>query len=115
MKAALAAGLDAVLIVVFAALGRRSHDHSLTFAGVAETAWPFLAGAASGWLLGRYAVQLRPETWQFGMAVLTCAIVIGMLLRLVTGQGTAWAFIFVATGTLTLLLLGWRVVAARLT
>lgn len=114
MRAGLAASVDAALILVFATIGRRSHDEGLTLAGIAETAWPFLAGAASGWLLARYAVQLRPDSWQFGVVVIAAAVVIGMLLRRVTGQGTALAFIVVATAALSLLLLGWRVVAARL-
>jgi len=36
-----------------------------------------------------------------------------MLLRAVTGQGTALAFVLVASVVLAVLLLGWRALAAR--
>jgi hypothetical protein len=38
-----------------------------------------------------------------------------MVLRAVSGQGTAVAFVFVALAFLGLFMLGWRVVAARFT
>ena len=45
---ALALVADAVCVVVFCTIGRRSHAEGLSVAGIAETAWPFLAGAG-GW------------------------------------------------------------------
>ena len=36
-----------------------------------------------------------------------------MLLRQVTGAGTAWSFVLVATLVLSALLIGWRLIAAR--
>ena len=45
--------LDVVCVLVFCALGRRSHAEGVTVSGVAQTAWPFLVGAAVGWLLSR--------------------------------------------------------------
>ena len=42
--AALALLADLVSVVVFCTIGRRSHAEGLTVAGIAETAWPFLAG-----------------------------------------------------------------------
>ena len=47
---ALAAVLDTVLVVAFAALGRASHDSDL-LGGLWQTAWPFLVGLALGWLV----------------------------------------------------------------
>ena len=52
-NSALAALADIVGVLVFCAIGRRSHAEGLTLTGVAETAWPFLAGTAAGWLLSR--------------------------------------------------------------
>ena len=52
-NSALAALADVVGVLVFCAVGRRSHAEGLTLTGVAETAWPFLAGTAAGWLLSR--------------------------------------------------------------
>lgn len=103
--AALAA--DVVCVVVFCAIGRRSHAEGLTVAGVAETAWPFLTGTAAGWLLARAwrrPVALLPT----GVVVWVSTVVIGMLLRKLTGQGTATSFIVVASLTTAALLLGWR-------
>ena len=106
-----AALVDGILIVVFAVIGRRSHAEGLTPGGVVATAWPFLAGALGGWVLGLLVVEEGPRSLAFGAVVLAAAVVIGMLLRQATGQGTAAAFVVVATLTLAVLLLGWRLVA----
>ncbi len=45
--AAAALVADAVCVLVFCAIGRRSHAEGITIAGVAETAWPFLTGTAA--------------------------------------------------------------------
>jgi hypothetical protein len=106
--AALAA--DVACVLVFCAIGRRSHAEGLTVAGVAETAWPFLTGTALGWVAvraWRQPIALLPT----GMAVWIVTVVAGMLLRKATGQGTATSFIVVATLTTAALLLGWRSVA----
>jgi hypothetical protein len=103
--------LDGILVVVFAAIGRRSHAEGLTLAGIATTAWPFIAGAVGGWALGLLAVDDGPRSLAFGAVVVAAAVVIGMLLRRASGEGTAPAFVVVATVTLAVLLLGWRLVA----
>ena len=55
---------DAVCVVVFCTIGRRSHAEGLTVAGIAETAWPFLAGTAVGWLLAQAPVSASfPKVW----------------------------------------------------
>ena len=104
-------GLDVVLVVAFAAIGRASHDSAAFGIGLATTAWPFLAALAGGWLvtLGwrRPAAPVRT-----GLGVWAITVAGGMLLRAVSGQGTALPFIIVATLTLLLFLVGWRLVAA---
>ncbi len=110
MKATAASLLDLLLVLVFAALGRRSHEHGVTLAGVAETAWPFIAGAATGWLLAG-VIRLEPMSAPFGAVVVAGAVIVGMLLRQVTGAGTAWSFVLVATLVLSALLIGWRLIA----
>ena len=45
------------------------------------------------------------------MVVWVATVVIGMLLRKLTGQGTAVSFIVVASLTTVALLLGWRAIA----
>ena len=48
-----ALALDTAAVITFCAIGRRSHAEGVTVSGVAETAWPFLTGTATGWLLSR--------------------------------------------------------------
>src|ERR1700739_379028 len=48
-----AAVADVACVLIFCAVGRRSHDEGVTVAGVVHTAWPFLSGTAIGWLLCR--------------------------------------------------------------
>jgi hypothetical protein len=107
----LPAALDVALVVVFAAVGRRSHAEGLDLGGVATTAWPFLAGTVVGWALATLTLDGSPTTLAFGAVVVTSTVVVGMLLRGVTGQGSAWSFVVVATLVVSALLLGWRLVA----
>jgi hypothetical protein len=105
----LAAALDVACVLVFVILGRASHGEGLT--GVASTAWPFLAGLAGGWLAtaGLAGRPLQPfRLWPAGVGAWLGAVALGMLLRVMSGQGTAPAFIGVALAFLGLLLLGWR-------
>ena len=105
--AVLALAADIVCVVVFCAVGRRSHAEGLTVSGVAETAWPFLSGTAVGWLLAqgwRRPTALAPT----GLIVWIATVVVGMLLRKASSQGVAASFIVVATLVTALLLLGWR-------
>lgn len=103
---------DVLCVAVFCAIGRRSHAEGLTISGIAETAWPFLTGTGVGWLLSR-GWQRPTSLVPTGVVVWACTVVIAMLLRKATSQGTAPSFIVVASLTTAALLLGWRV-AARL-
>lgn len=113
LSAPVAAGLDAVLILVFAAVGRASHAESHPLLGVLVTAWPFLVGAAVGWLLVTRLGRRIPVDLGAGITVWVCAVLVGMLLRVLTGAGTAWSFVLVTLIVLGLFLLGWRALAAR--
>lgn len=103
--------LDAVLVVVFAVLGRRTHADGVDLNGVARTAAPFLVGTAAGWLLASITLDQEPRTLAFGAVVVVCTVVVGMLLRKLATEGTAPSFIVVATLVLTAFLLGWRLIA----
>ncbi len=110
-SSALAALADIIAVVLFCAIGRRSHAEGLTVAGVAETAWPFLAGTAIGWLVSRgwrRPTALVPT----GVVVWVCTVAVGMLLRKATSASTAISFVMVASAVTAVLLLGWRVAAA---
>ena len=114
MPVLLAAALDAVAVLVFAAVGRASHQEDNPVVGVLATAWPFLVGVAVGWLLVRVLSHRWPLKVGPGVTVAVTGVVIGTVLRAVTGQGTAPSFVVVATLVLGVLLVGWRVVAGRI-
>jgi hypothetical protein len=100
-----------VSVIVFCTIGRRSHAEGLTVAGIAQTAWPFLAGAGVGWLL--IAGWRRPFTViPTGVVVWVCTVAVGMLLRKATSAGVSTSFVVVASLSTAVLLLGWRSVAA---
>ena len=102
---------DAVCVLAFCAVGRRSHAEGVTVSGVAETAWPFLVGAAVGWLVSRG--WRRPlAVVPTGVAVWVCTIAVGMVLRKLNSGGVAVTFVIVASTVTAALLLGWRAAAA---
>jgi Protein of unknown function (DUF3054) len=106
-SARLAVALDVGCVLIFVIIGRASHTKGESLAGIASTAWPFLAGLGVGWLAARgwrRPVAISPE----GLAIWLCTVALGMILRVVSGQGTAVAFIVVALAFLALFLLGWR-------
>jgi peptidoglycan/LPS O-acetylase OafA/YrhL len=88
--------LDLLLVSLFAAVGRLSHDDSLTVAGWWTTAWPFLAGTLLAWA-ALAAARRPPAAVTSGLVVWAGALVGGMVLRQASGQGTATAFVVVAT------------------
>ena len=105
-----AAVLDVVMILVFVLIGRRNHEEALALGGIAQTAWPFLVGAAAGWLAAR--AWRRPfSLWPAGIVIWAATVGGGMLLRVASGQGVQLAFVIVAALTLGAMLLGWRLVA----
>ena len=106
----LAVVLDCCCVLVFVVIGRASHTKGESLAGIASTAWPFLAGLAAGWLAAR--TWRRPFVlWPGGVGAWLGTVAVGMVLRVVAGQGTAFAFIVVALVFLGLFLLGWRALA----
>src|ERR1700735_3313127 len=107
--ARLAVVLDCCCVLAFVIIGRASHADGLGLSGVASTAWPFLAGLFLGWTAVR--AWRRPLTLSpAGLGAWLGAAGLGMVLRVVAGQGTAPAFVGVALAFLGLFLLGWRVV-----
>ena len=101
---------DAACVIVFCAIGRRSHAEGVTVAGVAQTAWPFLVGGTVGWFASRgwrRPLAIAPT----GIAVWVCTIAVGMLLRKANSGGVAVTFVAVASVVTAVLLLGWRALA----
>lgn len=112
-RTALAAGADLLLLVVFAAVGRRSHDGDASpVVDTLEIAAPFLiayAAAAVALRLDRDPVGVRR-----GAAVWALGLALGLLLRAtIFDRGLAPAFIVVAGVTTGCLLVGWRAIAVR--
>ncbi|MEO8908464.1 MAG: DUF3054 domain-containing protein [Microbacteriaceae bacterium] len=110
-----AALADVAAVLLFVASGRSSHAEALSIVGLSVTAWPFLGGLLVGWLVAGVFVG---GAWHHplavtrtGLVVWASTLVVGMLLRVVSGQGTAFAFVVVATVVLCVLLVGWRAVA----
>ena len=105
--AARCALLDCCCVLIFVVIGRANHAKGEAFGGIASTAWPFLAGLLVGWLAVR--AWRRPSALvPAGVGVWLGTVVVGMVLRVVSGQGTAFAFIIVALAFLGLFMLGWR-------
>ena len=104
--------LDVILVILFAASGRATHDGDVlgeAGLGLATTAWPFVVALVIGWVVARGwrrpAAPLRT-----GIVVWLVTVAGGMLLRWVSAQGTALPFIIVATVTLLVFLVGWRLI-----
>ncbi|WP_042576184.1 DUF3054 domain-containing protein [Rhodococcus sp. MEB064] len=111
---AVSAVLDVVLVLVFSAIGRSSHAEGVTAGGVVSTAWPFLVGLVVGWAV-TYALYrekfVADSLVPTGVIAWIGTVLVGMLLRQLTDEGTAFSFIVVASVTLGIFLLGWRAIA----
>jgi hypothetical protein len=106
----LAALFDLAAILIFTAIGRRSHAETLDLLGYAGTVWPFLTGTAIGWLLARnWRSPMR--IWPQGVIIWLSTVIFGMLLRTLSGQGVQFSFVVVASIATGVLLIGWRLVA----
>lgn len=106
--------LDVCAVLAFVIIGRHTHHHGESLAGIWQTAWPFLAGLAAGLLAvrgWRRPLALVPA----GLGAWLGAALGGQLLRAAAGQGTEASFVMVALAFLALFVLGWRVVAGIVT
>jgi hypothetical protein len=110
----LAAGLDTFAVVLFVAIGRREHERDSAIAGLISTAAPFLIALAIAWLVLR-AWRHPTTVWPTGIGVWAVVVIVGMLLRnLLFDDGTATAFVIVATLFLGLFIVGWRLAFAAI-
>lgn len=107
----IAVAADVVAVLLFAFLGRQSHDEGASLAGLGRTAGPFLLGLTIGWLaLRTWRDPLSPLHNGVPLALIT--VTSGMLARWASDQGTALPFVIVATASLLTFLVGWRAAAA---
>ncbi|ONM46590.1 DUF3054 domain-containing protein [Nocardia donostiensis] len=115
MKKIAPIAVDLLLVVVFCMIGRRSHEEAV-LAGLLYTVWPFAAGLALGWVIAIVLDRRRggdapfdgTRLWPTGVVIWVTTVIAGMLLRVVSGQGTAFSFFLVAGAVLAFFLLGWR-------
>jgi len=105
--------MDLAVVLLFVVIGRSTHADGLTVAGLASTGWPFVSGLAVGWL-ALAALRRSGSSVVGGGLVVTSTVAFGMALRVVSGQGTAVAFVLVALGFLGAAMIGWRVLLAVL-
>ena len=104
--------VDVLCIVIFVAIGRKNHDEGEAAAGIFRVAAPFLIAAVAGWLATQ--AWKRPLELRTGAIVWVTTIVLGMILRnFVFNDGTATAFIIVATVFLCAFLNGWRAIVRK--
>jgi hypothetical protein len=108
-----AAVLDAAVVVVFALVGRASHGEDLAPSGVLGTAWPFLAAGVVGWIVAR-AWRSPSRVVPVGVIVWAVTVVVGMVLRALTGEGVVVPFVITTAIILGILMLGWRAISALL-
>ena len=108
----IALALDVAVVVLFAAIGRRSHDRGSAMGELFRIAAPFLMGLGAGWVIAR--AWRRPYDLVTGAIVWIVLVALGMVLRrTLFDRGTAPAFVVVASMFTGFLLLGWRLVAGR--
>ncbi|MHA7207873.1 DUF3054 domain-containing protein [Arthrobacter sp. MDT1-65] len=101
---------DVVLVLAFAASGRRTHEHGVTVVGVLETAWPFLLAYAVTALVAR-AWRTPAAPWPTAVALWLGTVAGGLALRAVSGAGVALSFQVVTLLVLGVFLLAPRAVA----
>lgn len=104
---------DVASVVVFVAIGRRSHDEGSALTGIVETAAPFLIGLAVAWLAVR--AWRWPSAVATGIAIWPVTVLVGMVCRsVIFDDGTAASFVIVATLFLGACIVGWRAVITAL-
>lgn len=106
----IAAAADLILVLVFVLIGRGSHEEGFTLLGTLNTVWPFVAGLALGWLVSR-AWRGPLSMRRTALPVWASTVVIGVLLRALSGQGVAVSFVIVTLIVLAAFLFGWRAIA----
>ncbi|MGK9147853.1 DUF3054 domain-containing protein [Plantibacter flavus] len=106
---ALSVVADLVAVIVFVIIGRASHGEGIL--GLLNTLWPFAVGLLIGHMLALVLGQRETTSNRWaGVVVWVSTVVVGMLLRIVAGQGVQLSFVIVTVLVLGAFLLGWRFV-----
>ena len=105
--------IDVAAVLVFVAIGRRSHEEAASVAGLLATAAPFLIGAVASWAL--LAVARPGGSLVPALSVWAVTVLVGVLLRrFAFGEGAPASFVVVTALVLALLMVGGRLLADRL-
>lgn len=105
---------DVAVVLLFAAVGLASHnDGEVSSWGVTMVALPFLVALAIAWL-ATVAWRAPLAAVRTGLPVWAITVVLGLAGRFLLGEGIALPFVIVATLTLLVLLVGWRLLAGSL-
>ncbi|WP_432557726.1 DUF3054 domain-containing protein [Granulicoccus sp. GXG6511] len=109
MKVVLGFLVDVWLVLTFVTLSRLSHNQVIDAAGVLGTAWPFLVGLVLGWLITRsWRTTL---TFPAALGVFVCTLALGIAFRHITFTGAQPSFVAMAFSVLSVLVMGWRLIA----
>jgi uncharacterized membrane protein (UPF0136 family) len=100
---------DVAIVLLFVAIGRSVHRHGLRLDGMISTTWPFAVGLAAGWIVVAYR-RMHPASLLAGVFVTVICVIVAMVLRVSSGQGTAVAFIFVSLAFLGACMTTWRLI-----
>lgn len=109
MKWWTALGLDVLVVLVFATIGRLSHGDAADPVGIAITAWPFLV-ALLGLTVAMIGMKRPTDLLLNGAIVWAGTLAFGMWIRANAGDGVQVSFVIVAGIFLAVFMLGWRLV-----
>ena len=99
--------IDLLLVLLFVAIGRNTHEDGFSLSGMTSTTWPFAVGLVAGWLV-IVLTHRDATTKSSGTIIAIWTVTMGMILRVISGQGTALSFVIVALVFLSLFFVGWR-------
>lgn len=99
---------DAILVLLFAALGALSHYGKVDLFLLFQIAWPFLAGLVLAHMTLRYWKVDFAKVFPHALFLTAITVSSAMLIRTFLATGTATAFIVVAFAVNTIFLVGWR-------
>jgi uncharacterized membrane protein len=109
---ALVLAIDALAVVVFVIIGRRSHDEGSALGGIAAVSAPFLLALGIAWIAG-WPLRQSAADVRFGIYVWVVTAVLGLLARrFAFARSTAASFIVVASIVLAVFIVGWRAAVA---
>lgn len=106
--------VDVLAVLLFALIGTLFHSEDGIAVGAwLSASWPFLLGLAVAWaLLLTRTVRLAPGS---GLGILIITWLVGVIVRSIVTLSVAWGFVLTSLLFLTILMLGWRIVASLVT